>query len=337
MKRILSKKIPVIYVVVLFLGIMALTYWVTHWSDTAHAQSANPTASCPIKVQRLGGFQLIKPILFADDECPSPQLDLIQSSLTNTIQNYKQYQKVTQASVYLRDLDTSEWTTVNEGENYEPGSLFKVPLLLATLKMDEENPGTLEKKIPYQKAFQINKSINFQSKGIQVGQSYTLRELLTYMIVHSDNNATALVQNNIDLQFLTQLFADMNLPLPDYKAQQYYFTPKSYSLFMRAIYNAAYLNKNNSAYAAKLLSQSTFNDGIVKGLPSGTSLIHKFGEAGNPNEVQLHESAIVYLDNKTYLLTIMTKGKDFKTLSQLLSELSKSVYDDRKSTTVTSL
>lgn len=332
MKKILSKKIPLTYVMGLFALVVLLTIAGMRWLN----QSQSPTEtdsvgrSCSLKIKRLNGYQLIKPIMFADEECPSENLNAISESISSIINNYKQYQNVSTASVYLRDYETSEWTSVNENENYEPGSLFKVPLLVATLKMSEGKPGLLDQKVAYNKPFQVNKSTHFLSKSLQVGQTYTIRELLNYMIVHSDNNATALLQNNIDLNLLIQTFSDLGLPKPDIKASQYFFTVNGYSLFMRAIYNATYLNTENSNFAAKLLSQSTFKEGIVSGLPSGTPIAHKFGEAGNPNEIQLHESAIVYLDGSAYLLTVMTKGKEFKTLSKLIGEISKAVYDDRK-------
>ncbi len=339
MKRILSKKIPLTYVIGLFTIVVVLTIFGMRWLN--QSQSPTETAgighSCSLKIKRLNGYQLIKPIMFADEECPSENLNAINQSISSIINSYKQYQNVTAASVYLRNYETSEWTSVNENENYEPGSLFKVPLLVATLKMSENKPGLLDKKVAYNKPFQLNKSTHFLSKSLQVGQTYTIRELLNYMIVHSDNNATALLQNNIDLNYLIQTFSDLGLPKPDIKASQYFFTVNGYSLFMRAIYNATYLNTENSNYAAKLLSQSTFKEGIVSGLPSGTPIAHKFGEAGNPNEIQLHESAIVYLDGKAYLLTVMTKGKEFITLAKLIAEISKAVYDSQKSEPLSSL
>jgi hypothetical protein len=42
--------------------------------------------------------------------------------------------------------------------------------------------------------------------------------------------------------------------------------------------------------------------------------------------MQLHESAIIYVKDKPYLLTVMTKGKDNKTLSKLIGEISSTVY-----------
>ena len=99
---------------------------------------------------------------------------------------------------------------------------------------------------------------------------------------------------------------------------------------MRAIYNAAYLTAEDSEYAGELLSQCDFKDGILSGLPPNTRVAHKFGESGNQIVKQLHESAIVYLYNQPYLLTVMTKGNDNKKLSLLIKEISQTVYNDMK-------
>jgi beta-lactamase class A len=127
-------------------------------------------------------------------------------------------------------------------------------------------------------------------------------------------------------EVLQKLFTDLGLEAPNMYATQYFFTTSQYSLFMRAIYNAAYLSIADSEFAAELLSECNFKDGFVSGLPKGTSLIHKFGESGNQVEKQLHESGIIYAYDKPFLLTIMTKGKDNKTLSKLIKEVTENVY-----------
>jgi beta-lactamase class A len=339
MKKILSKKIPLIYVVGIFILAIATTFGFTNFVKDSKetSESTNPSHFCNIKVKRLNGYHLVKPIMFADEECPSDNMALINESINNIISNYKQYQNVTSASVYLRDFESTEWTVHNEGEQYEPGSLFKVPILVALLKMNEEKPGLLDKKIPYTKIYSIDKKVMFESKSIELGKQYSVRELLKYMIVYSDNNATALLETILDYKTTAKMFTDLGLTAPDFKADNYYFTVRDYSLFMRAIYNASYLNSEDSEYAAQLLTQTQFKDGIINGLPSGTVVAHKFGESGHIDLVQLHESAIVYLNDNAYLLTVMTKGKDMKTLSKLIAEISKTVYNDRMNKSISSI
>jgi len=327
-----NKKFSLLHIIVVSLLTAIITFSLTgFWKQRQFNDQMNNMASsftCNYNVKRMNGYKYIKPLMFVDEECESEPLMGIKQKLTSIIDQYKTVGDVTTASVYLREYGHNEWMCVNETEKYDPGSLFKVPVMIAILKMNELNPGFLNKLVVYDKPVSAGKNITYVSKTIQLGHSYTIKELLTYMIKYSDNNATILLEKYMDSKVLQKLFADVGLDVPNVYASQYQFTTKEYSYFMRAIYNAGYLSVDDSEFAGELLTQCEFKDGIVKGLPATIKLAHKFGEAGNQVEKQLHESAIVYLNNKPYLLTIMTKGKDNNKLSQLIGELSQAVYTD---------
>jgi beta-lactamase class A len=281
-------------------------------------------------IKRLDGYKFIRPLMFVDDLYDSEQLNDLRQNLTAIIDKYKTVGDINNASVYLREYSNNYSFTINNDIKYDPGSLFKVPVLITILKMNELNPGFLNKTINYSESINAGKKVAFADKSIQLGKNYTVRELLTYMIKYSDNNATILLEKNMDSIILQKLFKDIGLAIPNIYASQYQFTVKDFSFFMRAIYNASYLTVENSEYAAELLSESNFKEGILKGLPPKTRVAHKFGEAGNQIEKQLHESAIVYLNNKCYLLTVMTIGKENSKLSQVISEISQVVYNNMK-------
>jgi beta-lactamase class A len=326
-----NKRFSLLHVIVFAALIAMLTFSVTSfWKERQFAakMSNTPTLSCNYNIKRMDGFKYIKPLMFVDEECESEALMGIKQKITGIIDTYKTAGELTNASVYLREYGHNEWMCINENEKYDPGSLFKVPVLIAILKMAEEHPGFLNKSITYSKKTETGKTIAFASKTIKLGQSYTIRELLTYMIKYSDNSATILVEQNLDPKVLHKLFSVVGLEVPNIYASQYQFTTKEYSYFMRAIYNAGYLTSDDSEFAGELLAECDFKDGIVKGLPADVKLAHKFGESGSQNEKQLHESAIVYLKNKPYLLTVMTRGKDNKKLSQVIGEISQAVYTD---------
>ncbi|HNP32478.1 MAG TPA: class A beta-lactamase-related serine hydrolase [Flavobacterium sp.] len=311
------------------------TYGVTSFLEAKkfnkQISSISGTPICKYDVKRLNGLKYIKPLMFVDEECESDNLAGTKQQLADIINRYKASGDVASASVYLRDYVNSDWVGVNDDEKYQPASLLKVPVLITILKMNEENPGFLNKVVLYDKPVDAKKDIIYAEKSIKVGHKYTIKELLDYMIKYSDNNATILLESNMKPETFKKLFTDFGLETPNEYDNQYLVTVKQYSFFMRAIYNAAYLTINDSEYAAELLTQCQFRDGITKGLPANTVVAHKFGESGNPAEKQLHESAIVYLDNRTYLLTIMTKGKDNKKLSQLIGEISQAVYTEMSS------
>lgn len=325
-----SKRFSIVHVAIFSLVVFTAAFSLASFCNKNIASSeetyAASTNSCEYNIKRMTGFKYVKPILWVDENCESDNLASTKHTVTEIIERYKQYEGVTAASVLIRSA--GKWTAVNENEKYQPGSLFKVPVLIAILKMDEDNPGFLNKTIVYDKKIDAGKKVNFSDKTIQLGHSYTIRELLKYMIKYSDNEATVLLEKNMDNRVLQKLFADVGIEVPNAYATEYLFTVKDYSLFMRTIFNAGYLTIKNSEYAAELLTECDFKDGIAKGLPANIKMAHKFGESGNDTEKQLHETAVVFLENKGYLLTVMTKGKDMKKLSDLIGEISRTVYTD---------
>jgi len=328
-----NKRFSLLHVVTATIIVVLATFYVTTlWKDKQYEEKiSNTPTSCNYDIKRMGGFKFIKPLMFVDEDCESDLLMSTKQKLISIIEQYKSAGDAEMASVYLREYSHNEWISINEEEKYDPGSLFKVPVMIAILKMNEINPGFLNKRVTYNKAIDLAKNIAFPSKTIKLGQSYTIKELLEYMIKYSDNSATVLLESNLDNKVLQKMFKDMNLEVPNIYAAEFKFNVKQYSYFMRAIYNAGYLNMDDSEFAGQLLGQSDFKVGIVKGLPANTRIAHKFGESGNQTQKQLHESAIVYLNNNPYLLTIMTRGKDNSKLAQLLAELSQAVYSDMAS------
>jgi beta-lactamase class A len=90
-------------------------------------------------------------------------------------------------SVYVRDLNTGQWTGVNEDQTFTPASLMKVPVMLAYLKQAQTNPSFLST------TFTITSDDLDTSpqdippqQGAKLGQKYTISDLLKYMIVYHD-------------------------------------------------------------------------------------------------------------------------------------------------------
>jgi beta-lactamase class A len=295
-------------------------------------------SSCSVKVQRLNGYDYIKPVLFVDKVCEGDKLNPIKQSVTSLIEEHKRLGTITSASVYIKEYASNEWTGVNTDEKFLPGSLMKVPELICVLKMEEANPGFLNKTLTYNKAYNLDKHPRYLSKNaIKIGQSYTVKELLTYMIAYSDNNATSLLFENLDQAVFKKIFSDMGLPPIDFTAQNYPITAKDFSIFMRVLYNSSYLTNKHSEFATELLGKCNFKDGLVSGLPSSVKVAHKFGESGDPLHFELSESAIVYLNNSPYVLTIMTKGAAYDKLPGVIKQISESVYKQMDETAKTTL
>ena len=307
----------------------AFTYYYTNKknkSENEEVSNTSDNSSCGYKVKRISGYKFIKPILLVDEKYESSNLSSIKQNITNIIDNYKKIGVINSASIYIKEYNGNGWTGINTEEKFMPGSLMKVPQLITFLKMEEANPGLLNKELLFNQMYYVDKHPKYLTKSIQLGKKYTIRELLNYMIIHSDNNATSLLFANMDVNIFKKVFTDFGLVEPNLQSSNYPITSREFSYFMRALYNASYLNNKNSEFATELLGKCNFKNGIVSGIPSSTKIAHKFGESGDTREQQLSESAIIYLNNNPYVITIMTKGKDYKQLPLIIKEISNATY-----------
>lgn len=292
----------------------------------ANSTSVNGYIPCGFEIKRLTGYNYISPLLFVETECKSERYTQLLQKITAYIEQMKSAHVLNDASFYFRDPATADWTGYKEDEKYNPGSLMKVPELISVLRMEEQKPGLLNEKVFYSSPFIVAKDQKFLTKQLQPGRAYTMKELLKYMITYSDNNATILLDQNLDQKIFNNVLSDLHLPSPVPGATSYPVSAKEFSLFIRSIFNASYLTIPHSEYAAELLSTSDFKEGFIKGFPPSTKMIHKFGEAGNQIEHQLHESGIVYFNGKAFALTVMTKGADLEKLPTVITEICKIIY-----------
>jgi beta-lactamase class A len=326
--KIFSRQIPATYLIITLLSGIAIFQFILLSKVRGANEEVKEPLQCAYEIDRSEGFRFIKPIIDARQECESEKYQPVKDDISTIVQNFKNDGSITSASVYLQDFKHNDWISYNASEKYNPGSLLKVPLLMAYLRMAETQPGLLDKELLFDKDYHFDKNPVFLSKTIQRGNRYSVRELLRYTIAYSDNNANNLLFDHVDFPVFQKIFTDLGISPPDWQASNWPLTPREYSVFMDAIFNASYLSKADSEFASELLSQCDYHDGMKKDLPDSLMMIHKFAEAGNPAQKEFHESAIIYLHNSPYLLTIMTKGQDMKKLPSVISSLSKAVYDD---------
>ena len=292
------------------------------------AKQALSSSSCDVKVTRIDGYNYIRPLVSVEKEEEASSLQNLKTSINNKIEEYKKAGVLQSAAVYIRVFKNSEWMCINDTEMYFPGSIIKVAGLLTYMRMEEANPGTLNKKLSFDSPKEFIPNQTYNSKQIELGKSYTVKELLKYMIAYSDNNATYLLNKNVDMAVFQKLFADLNIPLQGINNGNIKMNVKDCSTLIKTIYNSSYLSIDHSEFAAELLAQCDFKAGMVKALPANIKIAHKFGEMGDATTRQLHESGIIYINSSPYLLTIMTKGYDINKLPAVISDITILTYMD---------
>lgn len=272
-------------------------------------------------------YKYINPLLYCSDieNFSNKEIADTKKEIQKNIENFKNKGVLKDISVYFRDLNNGPWFGINEKEEFTPGSLLKVPLMLAILKHSESNPDFLNTKVNY-KSGSVNFIQEFKPKQeIKIGNNYNLQDLLYYTITYSDNNAASLLSDVIPRSSLVSIYSELGLIKPQDNSD-YKITVRDYSSFFRILYNSTYINEPLSDYALKLLSESKFEDGLVKNIPKNIFVSHKFGERVDGNIKQLHDCGIIYYPNHPYVLCVMTRGYNMQELAKIISSISDTVY-----------
>jgi beta-lactamase class A len=257
----------------------------------------------------------------------------LKDAISNNI-NAQNFIGLQSYSVYFRDLTLGRWVGINENSSYAPASMMKVAIMIAFFKEAEINPSLLQQELQYSSstADQIN-GVPFETpSNLQVGNYYTIQQLIQAMIISSDNGAKNVLLDHINEQDLNDIYTDLDLPNPD-TTQNFLISPKQYSVMLRVLYNATYLSREYSEEALQIMSQAEYNQGLLAGLPSGTVVAQKFGEnvdTTNPSSpiISLSNCGIVYQHTHPYILCIMTEGSSLSVLSQTIASISKTVWDN---------
>jgi len=337
MKNFLTQKIPVAYFLFItsfaILSTFLITFSYYHLVEPLQSEAlynvpnkeASPT--CDYKIRRLEGYNYIKPLLYVDKNCETGIFKPMKQRIIEIIDKNKKQGRVYSASVYVRDFNEGDFMVINEEEKYKSASLMNVPLLMTYLHLDEDKAGYLDKEIVLEHDYPNKNNRAKKEEKTVVGKKYSLRNLLEYMIVNGDDNATGLLYENVDKKAFYKTFSDVGLAAPKEIGQECTLSAADISLFMRTLYNATYLTIKNSEYATKLLGKNeTQRKDALLGLPTSVKLASEQGAIIKKDDFEQHESAIIYLDKCPYIITIMTKGNNPKQLTEVINQISAAVY-----------
>lgn len=290
------------------------------------AQAPKNTAK---EIREIGDYRFINPLLDCDISAGliDSRKENFTRELTTEVQQVAAKNNIV-ISVYYRDLNNGPTFGVKESEEFIPASLLKVPIMMAYFHEAQNNPAVLTESFTLDKRIQFSNGKQFipPKNTLQIGQSYTVNELIEQSIIYSDNDAIALLIDHVseaDVRDLYQLLGVSQVPItfPDGR-----LTVREYASFFRILFNSSYLSRDYSEKALEILSRADFKDGLVAGVPPSVVVAHKFGEAGNEENHQIHDCGIVYAKNRPYLLCVMTRGGNINVLTSAIAEISRFVY-----------
>ena len=330
--KLFKLNLPLYLVILLACGAFASGKYILSNNDSQQKSVPQSVIHCPASMEqiRLKDYELTHPLILTDISEESEALRGIREKIESYINLAKTEQRADEVSVYFRKLDNGSWFSLNPNETYNPASMIKVAYLITYMKMAESNPSILNKKVFFSKHFSQAINQNIKDFQLKEGVNYTIEGLLTAMMAHSDNDATILLSENMNVTIFNGIFKDLKIPIPN-PVTEYFISVNDFCKFFRVLYSSTYTRPEFSEYALKMMTYSTFKDGLKKGIDPNVKISHKFGERVFGNKAQLHEFGIIFYNKSPYLIGVMTKGNSLSQLSTILGDISKIAFDEYKS------
>ncbi len=292
-----------------FIGVLGLFIWLFNGGSILDVQKIHPAKS---------NYKFINPLLAVDTFEKKSFLEALalRNKVSALIDREKSKNNIKEASVYYRDIEPGRWVGINERNNFSPGNLLKIPIVMAYFKASESSPGLLNKMLVFN------------------GTPVKIEELIKTMILDDDTDAANFLFDNIDKNSLDEIYSDLGIEFVETKENSDYISIKDYSLIIRFLYNATYLNRENSEKALELLSETTPGQGIDLGLEKDLIVAHKYRTRTYLDKdrtfVEAHDCGIVYFPNHPYLLCMSSVGENKEAVDNLFKEVGQLTYQDMK-------
>lgn len=283
-----------------------------------------------LKILRLNenGLSYTRPLLLADQMHPAQTFSELKDKVSDLIEERIDKGDAEDVSVYFRSLNDGRWFEINETHLFNPASMLKISIMICFLKKVEKNPELLKEKIYVKGVSPDLRDPRNKGNYLEPHQYYHYEDLLYKMICGSDNESANLLVEKITPAEFSHFYAELAIHNENMAELDYQLNVTDFSKFLRILYNSTYLSPEYSEYTLKLLTNTSYHNGINRYFQNQLTVAHKFGERIFPEHCQVHDSGILYIKNTPVLLTVMSKGKHQANLEQLLADIGKLVKED---------
>jgi beta-lactamase class A len=232
--------------------------------------------------------------------------------------------------VFLADLDSGDYYSLNGTASFAAASMIKVPLLVAFFQDVDAGKIRLDETLIMQQNDVATGSGDMQY--LPIGSEFTALETATNMIVISDNTATNMVIRRLGgIEAVNQRFKEWGLEqtvvrnmLPDLEGTN--TTSGKELAAVMALLSQGELLSMKSRDRAIAIMQGTLTDTLLPtSLGAGATIAHKTGDIGS----LVGDTGLIDMPNgKRYAITAMVKRPHNDDRAQeLIRQIAATVYN----------
>lgn len=235
-------------------------------------------------------------------------------------------------SIVLKDLTNDKWIyLLDENRAVPSASTIKILIMIEALNQVLEGKYQLNESIKIKEEDKVNFSI---IKDL-TAEVYSFIDLITLMIIVSDNTATNILIDLLGYDNINKMGDKLGLnntilsrKMMDFKAikegQQNYTSAMDMAIIIESIYRNQILSPDMCDLMIDILKKQKYKDCLCRFLLENVSIAHKTGGLKNLS----HDIGIFYLDNMDYLLGVfVTEASSDIEAKEIIGKVSKVVYD----------
>jgi beta-lactamase class A len=230
-----------------------------------------------------------------------------------------------QITISYENLITKDKLNYNVNTAMRAASTMKLPLTLFVLEKAEQGRINLNQRLVYKSRHYYGGSGIIQNK--KIGTSYTIRELIKYAIVHSDNVAFIMLKEKVGSGEFTAYLKSSGAKY-GYINGVATLSANDLKIFLKKAYTFAQKSKLGKELV-NYLSNTVYNTTIPSGIPK-VRVAHKVGMIPMYN---IYNDAGLIFDNQPYTLVIMTKGIEYNKSQKVIAELASLIHKNHLATT----
>ncbi|URZ02565.1 serine hydrolase [Clostridium felsineum] len=252
-------------------------------------------------------------------------------ALDNAIKNILALRCEDISLVFLDLNNTSNYIYINENKIFPSASTIKVLILAEAL--NEVLNGKLSLDAPIE--VKTSDKVPYSILTSLTNNKYPLIDLLTLMIISSDNTASNILIDLLTMDSINNYGQSIGLKntslkrkMMDSKAVQRGMDNLTSALDMltlfKKIYNHELLNPKMCDLILKILGNNTDKEVLLRYLDADIRCAHKTGDLSNLN----HDIGVFKTKTSEYILGVFVRNADFNYVAKdLIGKVSKIVYD----------
>jgi len=239
-----------------------------------------------------------------------------------------------------KDLSTGDTLQWSPEERFPAASIIKIPILVEALRQEQAGRLRLDERILVRPEDKVGGFGVLKELGSV--ESVSLLDLMTLMIVISDNTAANLCIARVGMEAVNETMASLGLratilrrKMMDVAARERgldnFTSPADIGRLLELLATNQALTPEGCAHSLDILTRQQVNDRLPLLLPPQVKVAHKTGELPGIR----HDVGIVFIDSRRILIAALTK--DFNTplgqglvggqASELIARISRSIFD----------